>query len=334
MKKFTKGCLMTALILFLVGVVICGVSGLLGGFRQIREMNGIGGIPFGYQKSDDGNWHLGFFHNNGEIGRDWEKEQYLRISEGQENGISMNADAFTELDIELEDCFLYLEESQDDQIRVYVEGDDLRYYWLADGSTLCLRNAGKTKSNNNDEIHVSIPVDYTFREMEIDFGAGLLVATTPLSAREMDIAVGAGECEIMEVSADKADIVVGAGKLFVGALGIQTAEVTVGAGELVIDDIVSSDKLALSIGMGTALVNGTILGDLSLDCGMGSAIMELAGSEDDHSYEVEVAMGEVNVGHHNHGGFAASRSWNSGKDSRFDIECDMGSVTISFEDEH
>ena len=128
MKKFTKGCLMTALILFLVGIVICGVSGLLGGFRQIREMNGIGGIPFGYHKSADGNWHLGFFQNNGEIGKDWEKERYLAISEGQENGISMNADAFTELDIEMADCFLYLEESQDDQIRVYVEGDDLRYY--------------------------------------------------------------------------------------------------------------------------------------------------------------------------------------------------------------
>ena len=334
MKKFTKGCLMTALILFLVGVVICGVCGLLGGFRQIREMNGIGGIPFGYHKSADGNWQLGFFHNNGEIGRDWEKERYLAITEGQENGISMNADAFTELDIELADCSLYLEESRDDQIRVYVTGDVLRYYWLADGSTLCLRNAGKTKTHNNDEVHVSIPVDKTFRELEIDFGAGLLVAATPLSAREMDIAIGAGECEIMEVSADKADIEVGAGKLFVGALGIQTAEVTVGAGELVIEDIVSNDKLALSIGMGTALVNGTILGDLSLDCGMGNAAMELTGSEDDHSYEVEVAMGEVHVGHHDHGGFAASRSWNSGKDSRFDIECDMGSVTISFEDEH
>ncbi|MDE7232607.1 MAG: hypothetical protein K2N37_06000 [Lachnospiraceae bacterium] len=202
MKKFTKGCLMTALILFLVGVVICGVSGLLGGFRQIREMNGIGGIPFGYHKSADGNWRLGFFHNNEEIGKDWEKERYLAISEGQENGISLNADAFTELDIELADCFLYLEESKDNQIRVYVEGDDLRYYWLADGSTLCLRNAGKMKSHDDDEVHVSIPADKTFREMEIDFGAGLLAATTPLNAQEMDIMVGAGECDIMEISAD------------------------------------------------------------------------------------------------------------------------------------
>ena len=334
MKKFTKGCLMTALILFLVGVVICGVSGLLGGFRQIREMNGIGGIPFGYHKSADGNWQLGFFHNNGEIGKDWEKERYRLISQGQENGISTNADAFTELDIELADCYLYLEEAKDDQIHVYVEGDDLRYYWLADGSTLCLRNAGKMKNHDNDRVHVSIPADHTFRELEIDFGAGLLEATTPLNAQEMDILVGAGECDITEVSADEADIAVGAGKLSVSVLGVRTAEIEVGAGELIIEDIVSNDKLDLSIGMGTATVNGTILGDLSLDCGMGTATMALTGSEDDHSYKVEAAMGEVHVGHHDHGGFAASRSWNSGKDSRFDIECDMGSVTISFENEH
>ena len=330
MKKFTKGCLMTALILFLVGVVICGVSGLLGGFRQIREMNGIGGIPFGYQKSDDGNWHLGFFHNNGEIGKDWEKERYLAISEGQENGISMNADAFTELDIEMADCFLYLEESQDDQIRIYVTGDVLRYYWLADGSTLCLRNAGKTRTHNNDEVHVSIPADKAFRELEIDFGTGSLVATVPLNAETMDMSIGAGGCQMLEVSANKADITVGAGQLFVNELLVQKADVTVGAGELAVEDIVTIDELNLSIGMGTATVDGTIYGDLSLDCGMGTAAMELTGSEDDHSYEVEVGMGEVHVGHHDHGGFAASRSWNSGKDSRFDIECNMGNVMISF----
>lgn len=334
MNKFTKGCLMTALILFLVGIVICGVSGLLGGFRQIREMNGIGSIPFGYHKNADGNWQIGFLHNNERIGKDWEKERYLLISEGQENGISMNADAFTELDIELADCVLYLEESKDDQIRVYVEGDDLRYYWLVEGRTLRLRNAGKMKSHDDDEVHVSIPADLSFRELEIDFGAGLLVAATPLNAQEMDIEIGAGECELMEVSADEADIMVGAGKLFVGALGIRTAEITVGAGELTVDDIIVNDKLDLSIGVGSAMVNGTILGDLSLDCGMGTAAMALTGSEDDHSYEVEVAMGNVLIGHHDHGGFAASRSWNSGKDSRFDIECDMGSVAIAFEDEH
>lgn len=332
MKKFTKGCLMTALILFLVGVVICGVCGLLGGFRQIREMNGIVGIPFGYHKNADGDWQLGFFHNSGRIGKDWEKERYLAISEGQENGISMNADAFTELDIEMADCSLYLEESKDDQIRVYVKGDVLQYYWLADGSTLRLRNAGKKKSHMNDEVYVSIPANQTFRELEIDFGAGVLVATTPLNAQEMDIMIGAGVCEILEVSADEADIMVGAGQLFVNDLGIRTAEIEVGAGELTVDDIIVSDKLDLSIGMGTATVNGTILGDLSLDCGMGSAAMALTGSEDDHSYEVEVGMGDVHVGHHDHGGFAASRSWNSGKDSRFDIECNMGSVTISFEE--
>lgn len=332
MKKFTKGCLMTALILFLVGIVICGVCGFLGGFRQIREMNGIGGIPFGYHKNANGNWQLGFIHSNGEIGKDWEKERYLAISEGQGNGISMNADAFTELDIELADCSLYLEEAKDDQIRVYVEGDDLRYYWLADGSTLCLRNAGKKKNHMNDEVHMSIPADHTFRELEIDFGAGVLTATTPLSAQEMEMAIGAGVCEIMEVSADEADIMVGAGQLIVSDLGVRTAEVTVGAGELTIENIVSNDKLDLSIGMGTATVGGTILGDLSLDCGMGNVTMALTGSEDDHSYEVEVAMGDVKIGHHGHGGLAASRSWNSGKDSRFDIECDMGNVTISFEE--
>ena len=35
MKKFTKGCLITALILFIIGCIFCLTFGTLGGFRQI-----------------------------------------------------------------------------------------------------------------------------------------------------------------------------------------------------------------------------------------------------------------------------------------------------------
>lgn len=334
MKKFTKSCLLTALVLFLVGVVICGVSGLLGGFRQVEQMNGIGlwNIPFGFHKDAGGDWQLGFHPYNGEIGKEWGKERYLLIPEGRENGISINAAAFTELDIELADCALYLEEAADDQIRVYVTGDKLQYYWLADGSTLCLRNAGRRVNLMDDEVHVSIPAGYTFRELEIDFGAGLLSAES-LCAREADVNIGAGSCVIQEMEADKADVEVGAGSLTLESLNVKTADIEVGAGDLVIEDILVSNLLELSMSMGSATVNGTILGDFSLDCAMGDVTMELTGSEDDHGYEVECGMADVQIGHHGHGGFARSKTWNTGKNSLFDIECDMGSVTIRFEDE-
>ena len=56
MKKFTKGCLLTALILFILGCAICVVCGILGGFRQIESgsLNGVMGIPFGFYRQVDG----------------------------------------------------------------------------------------------------------------------------------------------------------------------------------------------------------------------------------------------------------------------------------------
>lgn len=338
MKKFTKGCLTTALILFLVGIVLCGVCGLLGGFRQLQEMDGIRGIPFGFYTDDEGDWQFGFLRGayGGEmIGKNWEKENYSRLSEGKENDISLNAVSCTELDIELAECGLYLEESEDDQIRVHVTGDTLRYYWRMDGSTLCIRNAGKRASHTEDEVHVSIPDGHVFKEADIDFGAGVLDAA-PLQAREVDMSIGAGVCEIQEILAEEADISVGAGELHVVYLNSKKADVEVGAGTLTVQDMEVSGGMELSMSMGSAELNGTISGDLSLECGMGEVTMNLTGSEDDHSYEVECGMGDVQVGSHSHGGFATSKSWNGGTaeatKSRFDIECNMGSVNISFED--
>lgn len=334
MKKFTKGCLLTALILFLVGIVMCGVCGLLGGFRQLSQMDGIGDFPFGFHMDDDGDWDFGFFRSvdsGGRIGKDWEEERYLRLSEGKENEISMNADSCTELDIELAQCDLYLEEAEDDQIRVYVTGDTLRYYWMMDGSTLCLKNAGKRASHTEDEVHVSIPAGQAFRAVEIEFGAGLLHAA-PLQAGEASIDVGAGVCELEELVADEADLTVGAGQLHVETLTAREADVSVGAGELIVRGMTVDGEMDLEMNMGSATLDGKLDGNLSLECGMGDVTMHLTGSEDDHSYDVECGMGDVQVGSHGHGGFATSKSWNDGKGSLFEIDCNMGSVTITFDE--
>ena len=64
MKKFTKGCLMTALVLFFVGLTISLVCGLLGGFRQLTEM-GLSDFPFGLYRDFAGDWRIGFFRSPG-----------------------------------------------------------------------------------------------------------------------------------------------------------------------------------------------------------------------------------------------------------------------------
>ena len=72
MKKFTKGCLMTALILFIIGLILSIVCGLLGGFRELRKMGIVYGIPFVWDWDDDNDWRIGFFRSSGYDGDDLE----------------------------------------------------------------------------------------------------------------------------------------------------------------------------------------------------------------------------------------------------------------------
>ena len=39
MSKFTKGCLITALVTFIIGLLMCGVGALMGGFRMLDGMD-------------------------------------------------------------------------------------------------------------------------------------------------------------------------------------------------------------------------------------------------------------------------------------------------------
>ncbi len=65
MKKFTKGCLTTALVLFIIGLILSVVCGLLGGFRELEEMGDIEDIPFVWRMDSDGDWRIGFFRSPG-----------------------------------------------------------------------------------------------------------------------------------------------------------------------------------------------------------------------------------------------------------------------------
>lgn len=331
MKKFTKGCLMTALVLLIVGCVISGVCWLLGGYRQLDGIRDLTGIPFVSYRGDGGHWSIGFFDDESEFGKDWEKERYLRIKDGET--VSYRASSFKELDLELGACTLYLQESADDQIYISVEGKALRHYYLVDGSTLRIRNAGQTKkiAGTSDKVYLSVPAGFVFDEADVTLGAGRLEGGA-LLAKDVSMEVGAGECSLEKISGREVSLNVGAGKIKTQQLEAKELTLDVGAGEYKLEGVSVTEDMELSLGMGNAEIEGEITGDMSVECGMGNVVMHLAGSEDDHAYEVDCNMGSVMVGSQKFSGLSASRKWNSGRESDFEIECDMGSVTISFEE--
>lgn len=339
MKKFTKGCLTTALVLFLAGLMLCVVCGVLGGFRQLSQM--------------DGNWRVGFFRSPGYGWDDLEDigdidagnmdvgdlERKLKELDGQQEELPLTAETLGSLEIDLEMCNLLIQESADEHVWLLVESDTNRpeYAIENDGnrSRLCIENDENYhyywRSKPKDSVYLWLPKGCTLKECEIAIGAGYMKSIS-LQAEEANITVGAGLIEMEGFAGKEILLCADAGELLAGHVTAERAVLQIGAGHLRAEELAVSREADIDVSVGQCEIAGTITGDLDLECDMGEAVMRLTGSEDDHSYDVECGMGEVNVGSHSHGGVASERSWNSGKDSEFVVDCNMGTVTITFEE--
>lgn len=339
MKKFTKGCLLTALVIFIIGCVICGVCGLLGGFQQLEDISQTGGIPFLYDRGKGDIVQFGFFDSNE---NDWDMEMEMTSENGQ-TGVSkqldLTASKLRNLDLDLDSCALYIQESEDEYVWLGIEGSTREiYYGIEDGDTLVMESShdpifgwqGWNKNVKNTTVYLFLPKGIVLEEMDLEFAAGK-IDMTALEADHIDIEVGAGFCHVEELKANTISLSVGAGETVVGMLAAKEAELDVGAGELVIGDIMADGSVDLDIGVGSAQINGTITGDLDADCSMGNLTMQLTGSEEDHSYGVDCGMGSVTIGSHTYTALGSDKSWGSAG-SRFDIDCAMGNVTIVFDE--
>ena len=349
MKKFTKGCLITALIIFVLGCLLCVIGGLLGGFRQLNGINSIGGIPFTFGRDANGNFCVGFYNDdNGNAWNDYEENGWEAVQSDEDTEktrLDLTADSLRNLNVDMGACGLYVLESEDDHVWIAVDGDWHKvYYTIEDGNTLRVENTydrnkwplnywpfnWERGSLGNTAVYLFLPKDAVLDEINMDFGAGK-IETAVLQAKHITLDCGAGEFNVDEVKADTIYLTVGAGQAIIHSLTAGDAELEAGAGELVVHNIDISGNLDLSIGMGNGTIDGTITGDMDAECGMGSLTMNLTGSEDDHAYTVDCSMGEVNIGNSSYAGMDNSREWGSGI-SHFDIDCSMGSVTILFEE--
>lgn len=335
MKKFTKVCLLTALILFILGCLICGVCGLLGGFGQLGNLNGIAGIPFVYHRGIE----FGSF-NHDEV-KDWVKDAWkIRETDGSKEKLTATVNTLGNIQIDVTDCYLRIMESEDDHVWISVNGKTHEtYYKLEPDSAgregLHIRNTKNYHAVNwrtefDDTITLYLPKGCEPDSIIIELGAGLM-ESIPLKATVIDIFVGAGKCNAQMIEGESVCLNVGAGQIKSDALRADTAALTVEAGQLAVKDMSVKDLMTVGIGMGSARVEGTITGNLNVECSMGNLEMALTGSEEDHGYIVECGMGEVKAGSTKCAGFASDKAWNTEKDSLFTIDCSMGNVSISFD---
>lgn len=327
-KIFTKICLTSAALLFVVGAMLSLVCGFLGGFGELRKLDD-SGFLFPYIKASWPPLRFGFFSDESWNGDNWQKDGFTRLAPGEKVQVS----DIRSLDISLGDCLLFLEEQEGDDIRLYAEGDG-DCYWQAEGGNLRLSRKSRRiriweKYDVKERFYLYLPKGQRFDDIALSFGAGVVEGAV-LRADHVDIDLGAGECKLQGIEGKSLSVDLGAGRVSATDVTVTEADLNVGAGRIEIPNLVSAGEVDLELGMGDALIGGDITGHLDVQCGMGNVAMKLAGSEDDHSYSVDCSMGSVRVGSRKAEGLASTQEWNAGKSSEFVIECSMGTVDISF----
>lgn len=346
MKKFTKVCLTAAAVLAVLGLVLCGVFGALGGFRQLRQINDgtiYSLVPIAYSGTDEdwSEWDEDFedmeedwddLEDTEDMDEDWDEMNLADMEEAA----GWNADQITKLNLSLKACYLSIQPSKDDNIWLSVSGNKDEVKYRIDGETLVIKTRKKDNwlqyvnmRQNNARVVLQIPEDKYFEQLDMEFGAGKIKSMV-LQADDMEIELGAGKCDIEGLSAEKMDLSIGAGKMTIGSLKAHKAAIELGAGEMSVKEVVIPEKLDVEIGMGNAVIEGSVTGKMTAECGMGSLQLQLDDSEKAHNYSIDCAMGNVTIGNMNYSGMAASKEINNDADSKFDISCAMGNVSLRF----
>lgn len=340
MKKFMKGCGITALVMLLVGFILAAVAGAVRGRTSMMDVVeaatggkihlnvGNWGFPWGF------NWYGDWFGDwFGDVADDWSDgisdfaddwsdgfdihdstifESGYDILKGNVEKYSLG-NGFTDLDMDVGGCRLETRYSGDDSF--YLEAKKIgKLQGYVKGSTLYIKsvnNVNHWDDTKNGTIILYIPQGYTFDSVDIELGAGVM--------------------KLQELKAQETQLEVGAGQIIVEKILSEELKATVGMGDIELDSM-SAHILEAEIGMGSLVAKGQIGHSVDVVCSMGSVDMTLSGSQKEYNYQVESAMGSVELGGMSFSGLGQEQYIDNGADKDIKVECSMGGIVIKFRD--
>lgn len=295
MKKFMKNCGILALVMILVGIVMTATAGIVKGPEVIAAFTSYSKTAL--EKLDSG------VRFDVESDMDFASDVPM-LNANEQN--TFDATGITKLDMELGACQLNILPSEDQYFYAHTDGAGSCQVYTSDETlhvkVISATSIGASLSADDNEINLDIkaptgavylyvPASYHFEEVKLVLGAGAISSSTLFTADDLEIELAAGEIELENIE--------------VG-------------------------KLNAEVGAGTLSFAGSVQQEADVECGMGEINLELAGSESDFNYDVEVAAGDVTIGRESFGGIAGERDINNGAAKNINVECAMGAIDISF----
>lgn len=355
MKKFTKICLATALVTFLIGCLLGAVGTMLGGLRQLEHVSveHLTGIPFRFVRNGV-NFSFGFWDDED----DWDEYWDWDSSEWKQVESSKHSENTEEVGAKAEDSGKDKAASQnptglnnkDAQTGSDITGslsgmgtgvtaDGIRELDIETGA--CQMYIGETAG---DEISIAITGEcedhYQYRIKDGDTFMLVHKNMKPGHIGDLwDQNHPKGDTEITlylpeGMSLDDINIDFGAGKLETGELKAREIEINVGAGDCTFEKIEASESVNISLGAGKITVNA--LSTKEADFDMAAGELRINGANVSHETKVDVSMGQATLNGTFTGELEAECAMGNlyitleGEESdyNYEVDCGMGSISI------
>lgn len=322
MKKFMKGCLITALVLFAAGAVLAVLGGSAKGSAAISQVvESVTGGRVHVNLGDISGWGVTIgdqvFENLTGMDEKYDISDAsmfdgdFEIYKGEVSKYCPGA-GIEKLEIQVGGCVLETKTSKDDSFYIEVE-KAYKFQGYVEDNTLYIKASNGAKSwsrMGSCVITLYVPEGFYFEKAEVEMGAGVMKFSELCVKGETSLEVGAGQIVVDDVRSE-------------------TLELSIGAGQIELKNMRLSE-LEAEIGMGELKAEGEILSSADVECSMGNVKLKVKGSEKDFNYYIECAMGNVDLGSDSYSGLAKEKTIENGASKEMSIECAMGNITVVF----
>lgn len=204
-------------------------------------------------------------------------------------------------------------ESLTDTVRICINGIGNWNYTVEDGKLqLGVSQDAGTLLGNLAQIAgcvMELPKDFVLEELVMD--------------------VGAGEVWLQDLCAKQIWLEVGAGQIEADHLKSECLNIDVGAGQTICTNM-ESVEAGLTVSMGECSYQGSVEGDLTVECATGNVELSVNGKETDRNYDISCSMGNIEAGSIDLAGINRKMSIDNEAEHTFIISCNMGNVTVDF----
>ncbi|MDR2546510.1 MAG: DUF4097 family beta strand repeat-containing protein [Lachnospiraceae bacterium] len=296
MIKFVKICLITAAIMIGMGLFSGIIATAVGGRYIIREV--LSGESWDFY----GNRFLHFSSSGWQIGWNDNNSRYLSVNgermSNREFDAQISSNGINRMQIGVGVGKFDIRIHDEDTFKVRIRGGgDCNFY--TDGNTLFVdgfdySSSWHNRRSNNlrsiNTITLYVPAGIVLDEMEVEVGVGSM-EMTELTLNRLTASVGVGALDMIRMTARQLD---------------------------------------LSVAVGAASFSGSVNGNVTVSCDIGSASLHINGSQSDFDYDLSCSLGAISAGDISLAGMNSERRVDNRADKKMTLTTSIGSISVYF----